>query len=387
MLGCHVVVSGVGGAGKSTLAAALARALGVGMLSKDRLKEALYRELPASGSAESLQLSAAAMDVLYDTARRSGGGLVLDANWRADIDGPRLDGLPLPLVQIVCRVPPEVAQERVRTRVRTGERHPVHRDVIEPAVLQRTLEQAAEPFLPVPMSGPTLEVDTSGDVDVEALANQIQRLTPQAGGWNDEAHVATYLARVDRLAPRRAGEEALVEALPPRPERVLDLGCGDGRLAALVINARPSVREVVAVDISPPMLARARERFRGDKRVEVRDHDLDTPLEDLGPFDVVVSGCAIHHLEHPRKRELFAEVKRALWPGGGSLFANLEVVQSATPELHAAFLAAIGRDADDPEDRLAAVEPQLAWMRDAGLAHVDCLWRWRGLALLAGRAP
>jgi tRNA (cmo5U34)-methyltransferase len=74
-----------------------------------------------------------------------------------------------------------------------------------------------------------------------------------------------------------------------------------------------------------------------------------------------------------------------LTPGG--VFANLEVVSSATPELHAAFRAAIGREEDDPEDKLAPVEDQLVWMREAGLVQVDCLWRWRGFALLVGQAP
>ena len=68
------------------------------------------------------------------------------------------------------------------------------------------------------------------------------------------------------------------------------------------------------------------------------------------------------------------------WPD-----ANLEVVASPTPELHAEFRRAIEREADDPEDKLVEVETQLAWMRDAGFAHVDCIWKWRGFALLAGR--
>ncbi len=69
------------------------------------------------------------------------------------------------------------------------------------------------------------------------------------------------------------------------------------------------------------------------------------------------------------------------------MFVNLEVVASATPERHDDFIAAIGRTADDPEDRLASVDAQLAWMREAGMTNVDCLWRWRGFAVLAGEAP
>jgi SAM-dependent methyltransferase len=200
------------------------------------------------------------------------------------------------------------------------------------------------------------------------------------GGWNDPAKVHEYVERVGRLAPRLAGEAVLVEVLPPAPDRVLDLGCGDGRLTALVLDARPNVRQVVAVDRSPPMLDRARERFAGDPRVEVRAWDMADPLTSLGEFDLVVTGFAVHHLEDDRKRSLFDEVRRQLRPGG--VFTNLEVVASATPELHAEFLRAIGRADGDPEDRLVAVEPQLRWMRDAGLEQVDCLWRWRGFALL-----
>jgi tRNA (cmo5U34)-methyltransferase len=80
-----------------------------------------------------------------------------------------------------------------------------------------------------------------------------------------------------------------------------------------------------------------------------------------------------------------AEVAAQLRPHG--FYANLEVVTSATPELHAEFLQAIGRSADDPEDKLVDIETQLEWMRAAGLTQVDCLWRWRGFALLVGRAP
>jgi cyclopropane fatty-acyl-phospholipid synthase-like methyltransferase len=203
--------------------------------------------------------------------------------------------------------------------------------------------------------------------------------------WRDEAKVAEYVGRVGRLAARQAGEAELVEALPAEVDRVLDLGCGDGRLAALVLAARPEATGAIGLDSSPPMLDLARQRFHDDARVEVRAHDLDDALPALGSFDVIVSGFAIHHLAHERKRSLFGEIAGLLRPGG--VFANLEVVQCATPELHEEFNRRIDRPGGDPQDVLAEVEPQLAWMREAGLVQVDCSWRWRGFALLVGQAP
>lgn len=206
-----------------------------------------------------------------------------------------------------------------------------------------------------------------------------------AATWKDEAKVEEYVGRVGRLEARRAGERELAEALPTRCDRVLDLGTGDGRLIELVLEARPSATKAVGIDNSPPMLDRARDRFDDDARVALAEHDLAVPLPDLGMFDAVVSGFAIHHLPHARKQSLFAEVVERIRPGGA--FVNLEVVQCATPELQEEFYERIGRPGGDPEDVLAGVEEQLGWMRAGGLVQVDCAWRWRGFAVLVGAAP
>ena len=209
-------------------------------------------------------------------------------------------------------------------------------------------------------------------------------MTDPAHTWHDHEKVEEYVGRVNRLAARRAGEVELVEALPDRVERVLDLGCGDGKLAAVVLEARPEVAEAVGLDRSAPMLDLARRRFANEPRARLVEHDLEQPLPALGAFDVIVSGFAIHHLAHERKRSLLGEVVGALRPGG--VFANLEVVRCATEELQQEFYRRIERPSGDPEDVLAEIEPQLTWMRDAGLAQVDCQWRWRGFALLVGQA-
>lgn len=202
--------------------------------------------------------------------------------------------------------------------------------------------------------------------------------------WKDEEKVDEYVGRVGRLSARAAGEAELIEALPARCEHVLDLGCGDGRLIDLAIGARPSMIAVTGLDNSPPMIERARHRFLDEPRVTIEDHDLRSILPDIGTFDVIVSGFAIHHLSHERKQPLFGEITTRLRPGG--VFANLEVVQCATSELQEEFNRRIGRPGGDPEDVLAGVEEQLGWMRTAGLVNVDCSWRWRGFALLCGEA-
>ena len=202
--------------------------------------------------------------------------------------------------------------------------------------------------------------------------------------WGSPSHALEYLAQADTIPHRTEGEGVLLEFLPARVTRVLDLGSGDGRLLTIVKLARPGV-SAVAVDFSPPMLGRLRARFASDPSVDIAAHDLDEPLPaSLGEFDAVVSSFAIHHVGHNRKRALYEEVFRLLTRGG--VFLNLEHVASSTPALHEKFLSALNiQPADeDPSNKLLDVETQLGWLRSIGFVDVDCHWKWRELALLAG---
>ena len=202
--------------------------------------------------------------------------------------------------------------------------------------------------------------------------------------WTACEHVKDYLQRADLISHRGEGEAALLEFIPSGTRRILDLGTGDGRLLALVRKEHPET-EAVALDFSPTMLEAVRKRFAEDSRVTVVEHTMDTPLPALGKFDAVISSFAIHHLVHERKRELYEEIFGLLNVGG--VFCNLEHVASPTSQLHAEFLQRIGFtvETEDPSNKLLDVETQLGWLREIGFADVDCQWKWRELALLAGR--
>jgi trans-aconitate 2-methyltransferase len=123
-----------------------------------------------------------------------------------------------------------------------------------------------------------------------------------------EWDAATY----DRVAaPQETWGRDVLERLDLRgDERVLDAGCGTGRVTALLLERVPD-GHVVAVDGSQAMVDETRRRF-GD-RVEAFAVDL-LDLELDGPVDAILSTATFHWIEdHDR---LFARLHAALKPGG-----------------------------------------------------------------------
>ncbi len=213
--------------------------------------------------------------------------------------------------------------------------------------------------------------------------------TTDVNKWKSADHVSAYLSKTAEKLPHSEDmKNAVLEQIPSDVNRILDLGTGDGRLLALLKLKNPDA-EGVGLDFSEPMLELSRKRFAKDQRVKIIKHDLSVPLPatELGCFDVVVSALAIHHLTHKRKKQLYREIFDLLVQNG--VFCNLEHVASPTESLHQKFLAAVGLtpETDDPSNKLLDVETQLQWLREIGFYDVDCFWKWREVALLAGFKP
>ena len=164
-----MLVAGWPAAGKSTLARALAAELGLPLLAKDEIKEALMDGLgyPAT-VAQSRRLGRAAVGAMLRVAQRCPGA-VLDSTWFG-YALPLARRLPGRLAEVHCTVPLDVA--RTRYRDRAAGRHGGHLDA------DRTdAELWGEPVRPLGL-GPVIKVDTSGPVDIPQLAAALSRILP-----------------------------------------------------------------------------------------------------------------------------------------------------------------------------------------------------------------
>jgi trans-aconitate 2-methyltransferase len=125
--------------------------------------------------------------------------------------------------------------------------------------------------------------------------------------WNADAY-----HRVS--GPQVAMSEAVLDRLELRgDERVLDAGCGSGRVTRLLLDRLPRGR-VIAVDASSEMVARAREELRG-VAADVRQADLArVRLHDGEQVDAIFSNATFHWI--PDHEALFASLAAALRPGG-----------------------------------------------------------------------
>ena len=236
--------------------------------------------------------------------------------------------------------------------------------------------------------------------------------------WQSRKLTQTFLEETRCAIPAADLQFAIIDRIVrcwcDQPKRILDLGCGDGIMGRYLLNVYPNASGLF-IDNSDPMIEAARASLRKTPNVTVSKADFSLPnwttiAEEHtahAPFDIVISGFAIHHLTNARKQELYGEIFALL--GARGLFLNLEHVSSSTPagtDLFDAFLIdhlhrfqqlsdpCVSREmtADSYTNRqdrhdniLAPMEEQCRWLRRIGFTDVDCFFKAFELAIIGGR--
>lgn len=167
----------------------------------------------------------------------------------------------------------------------------------------------------------------------------------------------------------RLQEEVTLACGDVRGFRMLDLGAGTGETSRRYLQTHPRVR-VVAVDASEAMLRVAADVL--GSQADLRRGRLEDPLP-AGPFDLIVSALAVHHLEGQAKANLFVRIAERLAPGG--CFVMGDVIRPEAPVAHPAPL-------DPTVDFPDRVDDLLHWLLRAGL-QPTVRWADGDLAVIA----
>lgn len=185
--------------------------------------------------------------------------------------------------------------------------------------------------------------------------------------WDPDTYPETIRAEIEDYDELQA---RVVDATRDAPvTSILELGVGAGETAGRLLDAHDAAH-LTGVDSSLEMLAGAA-RVLPPERVTLVRAELAASLPD-GPFDLVVSVLAVHHLEGKGKAALFERIAGALRPGGRFVLGDVVV-----PE--------------DPADAVIENEPgydlpsslaeQLAWLDAAGFG-TEVVWQRRDLAVV-----
>ena len=185
-----------------------------------------------------------------------------------------------------------------------------------------------------------------------------------------------YLALIRAEVPDydRVQDEVAAATEGVAARAVLELGVGTGETARRVLARHPGAR-LVGVDESEEMLAAAGAAL-ADRDVDLRRGRFQDPLPP-GPFDLVVSVFALHHLDAPGKADLFARLAAVLVPGARFVFADVVV-----PEDPADAVTPLDAGYDLPD----TVSDQLRWLADAGF-DAGATWARRDVAVIRADYP
>jgi len=165
-----ILVSGAPGTGKSTVAAAVGAALDLPLLSLDPVKEALADVLGTGDEAWSDRLGDAAAELLFRLAPTF-PAVVVEGWWRGARRERAIEVF-AGAVEVFCRCDPELVARRMRARHGAG-RHPIHRDMINPALIDAMPSSSAR-VTPLALGAGLVVADTDRPDAAQLAVEQVR---------------------------------------------------------------------------------------------------------------------------------------------------------------------------------------------------------------------
>jgi len=214
---------------------------------------------------------------------------------------------------------------------------------------------------------------------------------------------ASYDSLVLRAVPRyEEMVDELVRCLPETATSVLELGCGTGRLTALLLTHYSSA-QITAVDAAPEMIDVAGEQVSRGSSAASRVEFVVSTFEEFsapnGAYDLVTSNLSLHHIVE--KAPFYSKLRKMIALGG--LFVLGDELKAEAPRIDALNRGAWMEFSRQPghltEEELSEIlrhdaefdhyetlGEQVRMLEAAGFDPVDCVWRWRNYAAFVAEA-
>jgi tRNA (cmo5U34)-methyltransferase len=228
--------------------------------------------------------------------------------------------------------------------------------------------------------------------------------------WKSAEVARSFAAQSEqRERERREQFTFLARLLPFGPEDTftfLDLGAGTGAASRGLLSEYPRASAILA-EYSPQMIAegeRSMVGYAGRYRYVELDMLADAWTAAVPrDLDAVVSALSVHHLPDDRKRATFGSIFAHLRPGGWYL--NYDPVRAPSAELEPVWErvndryepgADYARTHRSPQEQaryenhvryMIPLEPQLAWLREAGFTTIDVFWKRLDWVIYGGMKP
>ena len=174
----------------------------------------------------------------------------------------------------------------------------------------------------------------------------------------------------------------------PQARHILDIGCGAGNYSLKLLQSLPDL-DITLVDLSEPMLVRARQRVAALSKGET--YTLQGDIRDLvfpdSQFDVILAAAVLHHLRGDQEWQgVFNKFHRILKPGGSLWIVDLieqstQAVQSLMWARYSSYLTGFKGEAFrdlvfdyiEKEDSPRPLIYQLDLLQEVGFKHIELL--------------